>query len=329
MLDIAVAGKTIGGPHGNFWRGKTRDDFVSTKVLGKPILISGDGANSLIVKALAGEVPFGRDVPPPNPGEAFRRMPAGLPAVSAESLAVLRDWIDAGCPDVVAKIANFEKLSINRSSLTAEQVNDFFRDFDNFFGVAPSGDVQADEGNLMGIMVSTWPGFGGTLANWQAAISSAPVRAQTGHISAAQLVIFRRHFGDPTDLDQVTQALVRFGRGDLPDDPLRPGDPHQMNGSSMWVIWLGCCAAAIASGVDADAWTQLSPRIACGMVHDAFFRNDRPPGDRLIVTRFDPASTQLPQDVIAAFDGVTQQALVELLADLSQEAMGITPTPVA
>ena len=98
ILDTAVNHAII-GKHGNFWRGKTREQFIAVKVFGKILLVPGKAADSNIVKALRGLTPFGIDVDPPPPDAIFDRMPAGRPAVPELSIQFIEKWIDDGCPD--------------------------------------------------------------------------------------------------------------------------------------------------------------------------------------------------------------------------------------
>ncbi len=89
ILDNAVGGASapVAGPHRAFWRTQTRDQFVNFRILGLPIITLGNGSGSTIVKALRGEAPFGQDIG--TSGASFRRMPAGLPPVAAEKIAVI------------------------------------------------------------------------------------------------------------------------------------------------------------------------------------------------------------------------------------------------
>lgn len=99
ILDEAIGGPdAVIGRHGAFWRGLTRDQFVAKKVFGRPLVIVGDGANSNLVLALKGLVPFGADLPDPSPDATMSRMPAGLDPVPNDSIAVIEQWIDDGCP---------------------------------------------------------------------------------------------------------------------------------------------------------------------------------------------------------------------------------------
>ncbi|MFG1932666.1 hypothetical protein ACGFK1_18785 [Mycobacterium sp. NPDC048908] len=97
ILDAAVNGPQteVGPPHHAFWRNVTRDEFVATKLLGQPIVKSGDGANSNLILSLKGEPPFGS-----GPDAEFPRMPVGFDPVPDESIRAIELWINDGCPDV-------------------------------------------------------------------------------------------------------------------------------------------------------------------------------------------------------------------------------------
>jgi len=100
ILDEAIGGPDAGiARHGPFWREVTRDEFVALKVFGKQVVSVGDGAASNLVRALKGEAPFGKDLPEPPAGATIKRMPVGFPPVPAESIAVVEQWIDDGCPE--------------------------------------------------------------------------------------------------------------------------------------------------------------------------------------------------------------------------------------
>jgi hypothetical protein len=94
ILDDAVEGQDIGA-HGPFWRDITRDEFVAKKVFNCPIIFSENGTfvgpRSPLVQILQNpiECPAERDRP---------QMPVGFPAVPADKVQVISDWIDAQCP---------------------------------------------------------------------------------------------------------------------------------------------------------------------------------------------------------------------------------------
>ncbi len=93
ILESAVNGGTIGA-HGNFWRNKTRDQFVTLKVFGRQLLVLGKADDSNLIKALRGQAPFD--------GSELPRMPVGLDPVPDKQIEVIRQWINDGCPDTAA-----------------------------------------------------------------------------------------------------------------------------------------------------------------------------------------------------------------------------------
>lgn len=88
-------------PHKAFWLNLGYDDFVNGNVPGVkdpttgqpiPILVKGNSAQSNLILALQGSGPLF------SPG-AFRQMPAnGPPFFTADQIASVAAWIDAGCP---------------------------------------------------------------------------------------------------------------------------------------------------------------------------------------------------------------------------------------
>ena len=100
ILNAAVGGPTAPvGFHGAFWRGLTRNQFVSKKVFGLELISIGDGARSNLIKALKGESPFGADLSNPPMDATFNRMPSGRDPVSSDNIAFIQHWIDDGCPE--------------------------------------------------------------------------------------------------------------------------------------------------------------------------------------------------------------------------------------
>jgi hypothetical protein len=100
ILDESVGGADADvASHGPFWRGVTRDRFIAMKVGGRKLVTVGDGAQSNLVLSLKGEAPFGSDLDEPPVGAVVLLMPAYLDPIPAESISVIEQWIDAGCPE--------------------------------------------------------------------------------------------------------------------------------------------------------------------------------------------------------------------------------------
>jgi len=94
ILDDAVENEDI-GRHGPFWRNVTRDEFVARIVFECPILHTENGkfvgSKSQLVTILRGAITDCKGKPKPQ-------MPRNFPAVSAEKIQTISDWIDAQCP---------------------------------------------------------------------------------------------------------------------------------------------------------------------------------------------------------------------------------------
>ncbi|MFL5330278.1 MAG: hypothetical protein ACJ8C4_15365 [Gemmataceae bacterium] len=89
ILENAVNRDTI-GKHGNFWRNKTRDQFVALQIMGQQLLVVGDSAASNLIKALKGLPPFDGTLAP--------QMPEGYSPVPDAQIQQIVSWIDAQCP---------------------------------------------------------------------------------------------------------------------------------------------------------------------------------------------------------------------------------------
>jgi hypothetical protein len=327
ILEKAVAGEVIGF-HGNFWRGVDLPTFVSMNVAGRKLVQPGNGPESNLVKALRGQAPFGRDVSPRPPGAIFRRMPAGRPPVDAASISFIEDWVNDGCPDdeIAPDIARAAGPRLART-LAAEMADAadivrFYREFDNFFLFGASSATGNAVSAFMAV-VPEWPGW--TSANsetgWQTAI--APLSTSSiRYLSTHQLRIMRDHFGTAIDRERLTEAFWRFGKGDLPADPLRPREPkHQMDGATMWLFWLSFADAAIRLNESAGPWELVGRAIPVGLVADALFRTDRDPGDRLTITRYQANQPNLKQKVIGDVAALSGGALLAHNIELAREAV--------
>ena len=97
ILDDAVQNQDIGA-HGAFWRPLNLEAFKEKRVFGRQLVNPGNGAQSNLVLALRGQMPFGSDMGVND--ASYPRMPAGgFPPVPDDRIAFIEKWIDDGCPD--------------------------------------------------------------------------------------------------------------------------------------------------------------------------------------------------------------------------------------
>jgi hypothetical protein len=319
ILDTAVNHEVIGG-HGNFWRGKTREQFVVMKVFGKLLVTLGTAADSNLVKAMRGLSPFGLDIDPPPPGAVYDRMPMDRPAIPELSIQFIEKWINDGCPD--DDVLELESVPALQAALGPNQFIIFFREFDQFFAFEASDETTAAINDFFAV-AQTWPGFNPTtdLPAWTDAISAADVKKAAQFLSDNQLRVITQHFGDPLDQNSLNEALWQFGKGSLPPDNLRPQDRfHRMNGSSMWMMWLAFVDTSIRSGMNTPQWTNVAKCICLGLVGDALFRTDRPPSSRLKISRYRADDPTVQQRVIGDFASLSGANLLDAMIGLGREA---------
>ena len=320
ILDTAVSHEVIGA-HGNFWRGKTREQFIVMKVFGKVLVAPGAAADFNIVKAIRGLSPFGIDIDPPPPGAVFDRMPAERPGIPELSIQFIEKWINDGCPD--DDVLELEFVPGLEAALGPDQFVVFFREFDQFFAFEASDDTRAAIDNFFPVAQTSWPGLKRTtdLPAWTDAISATDVKNAAKFLSDNQLRVITQHFGDPLDQDLLNEALWQFGKGSLPPDNLRPQDRfHRMNGSSMWMMWLAFADTSIRLGMNAPQWTSIAKCICLGLVGDALFRTDRPLSSRLKITRYRADDPTLQQRVIGDFASLSGDNLLDAMIGLGREA---------
>jgi hypothetical protein len=292
ILDAAVGPGTFAA-HGPFWRPLNRDAFVVRVVFGRRLVEIGNGAASNLVKALRGEPPFGSDVGTPQ--GIFRRMPAGRPPVPEADIQFIKRWIDEGClEDDLLAVPTFDTQA--GGSLDPVLHNAFWRDFDNWAMFDATPEVT-DAINVFFGIAFTWMEFArdpAQLPAWETALESDGVADALTLLSTRQADTVARHYGNPTPLLTVLDAFEQFGAGRLPDDPLRPGDPHSMNGPEMWFFWSAFADGCIREGVADVFWQDYARAVLAGLMHDGLFRG------RFTIQGFDPADPQTPDRVRAS-----------------------------
>ena len=295
-LDAVVGGATatVGGRHGPFWRGKSRDEIVRESVLGQPLIVVGNGAASNLVRALRGEPPFGS-------GGSFPQMPLGRPPMAAVDIDYIRRWIDARCPEGASSPATSTAPSTpatapipppgpdaavvvapdTRLPRSASQDVAFFRRLDAWTNPALGTVTPTTQARIFSDFFpkfAHWQAWAVSQtstaeANWVRQISLPSVRAAVAYLSSGQKMTVAQEFGNPIPLLSVQDAFEAFGADMLPADPLRPAIPrHNMDGAMMWFVWAAFADAAIRLGIDRDFWTHMNRAILAGVVSDAINR---------------------------------------------------------
>lgn len=313
ILDRLVEGSNIGA-HGAFWRGTTRDEFISMIVFGYPLVSLNEPESSNLLKALSGTAPFGADTG--TSGGFMNRMPSGWPSASEEDIAFIRQWINDGCPDEEAEPESLTEENA-AAPLTPEQHNAYWREFDNWAMYQVSTEVRSAINQFFPI-ASLWfrachdPG---ALPAWESAIAEPARTAAIRLLSRRQQQTVTAFYGSPPAEEELLTSYELFGRGELPPDPLRPADPdHKMNGSTMWFIWSAFADACFRLNEEPDHWITAGKAILIGLMSDGVFRG------RFTVDGFDAtpvgatAIRQLVKDLPESPAGV-QDELAKRLVD--------------
>lgn len=273
LLDAIVGSRPV-RTHREFWRGKTRDEFVGYIVFGEvPLLVVGDGAGSNLVKALKGEPPFGDD-----PGSLYRRMPAGRPPATPEQIAFIERWIDEGCLEDPVPPAEGgpapQGLTREAEDSTALHVL-YWRELDNWSLLNRTPEVNAAINYFMP-RTRAWTRFAagsGSEAQWVDIVVAAPMQQHLRVLSVRQKATVVSFYGEPMDAGLLGESFQRFGAGSLPRDDLRPDDPiHQMDDGYQWFIWSAFADACIRSRIDAEFWREMSRFLLIGLCNDGVFR---------------------------------------------------------
>ena len=275
ILDAAVGPSTFAA-HGPFWRGLTRDEFVGTVVFGQDLLVVGKGSESNLVKSLRGQAPFGSDIGTPDAD--FDRMPAGRDPVPGPGIDLIERWIDDGCPDEPLAGDDTE-VSLSTGGFRPDPVVhvEYFRDLDNWSAFHRTPEVEAAINVVFGGFPSWKKHFRDATSDqaWTDEISQPGFTGALTLLSTLQRRTVEAHYGVPVPLLAVLDGYERFGNDGLPADPLRPDDPHRMNGAGMWFMYSSFADACVRLGIAPNFWRFMMRALLCGLCNDGLFRPNR------------------------------------------------------
>lgn len=246
ILDSAVGGPTASvGFHGAFWRGHTRDQFVARKVIGLPLVVVGDGANSNLVKALKGETPFGADSG--NPNADFNRMPSGRPPVATADIDFIKKWIDEGClEDEFVPIAPLSWRRTNAPVASSRTDDIWFSDPKTGWAVNSDGNIikTSDGGNSWAVQHSApgaylrCVGFANANVGWVGTLSPARRLFRTVDGGATWTSVSPLPTGAPVaicGISVVNDQIVYCSGTNRPTD--FPRMMKTADGGGTWTAW--------------------------------------------------------------------------------------------
>lgn len=303
--------------HIAFWRGRTRDELVSTQVLGQPLIVVGEPEASPLVQALR--------------GAASGAIRAYFGPARAESgdLAVIEQWIRDGCPEVSAM------HGVDRSRFTAaaaaaaedEQHTAYWRAIDFFFHPAlTSPTTRVHVLRLHGTALERWLP---TMLNetdpnlWPDYLAQAEVAESFAHIRHHQRRLLQEYYaGTP---DDILDSLWKFGGSLLPIDPAHPLPPiihHRMNSVLDWFYWVPYLDASLRASDAQPIDIDLARGWQIGIVADGLLRTDdeRPAGERMPISDFAASDPDLRLKVVAKYVGMDAPTLIEEMVRRARES---------
>ncbi len=310
--DVVVAldrtlGDNIAFTHGEFWRGKTRDEFVAYSVFGFPVVEVGDAAASNLVRAMRGQTPFGDDLAPPSPGATMPRMPAFAAPAAEADIVLIETWIDAGCPEV-------DDTPVAALSDTPADDNDhvrFWRDMDLFFlptHASPEtrGHVNNWHFATMNIWVPEKLGDGSGHA-WENHVADPQNIASFEYIRVHQRRLIDAHYGD--NLSDIHDSLWKFGADLLPRDPSSGAFPeHRMDGVRSWFAWSPYLEVSLTRADRTEVDLALAQGWQMGIASDGLLRADRP--RPIPILEFDASAPDLREQVIGTYAAMQPDDLI-------------------
>lgn len=259
---------------------------------GRPLLAKNpDGTfnstDSNLIRALEGRAPFD--------GTILGQMPEGYDPVPQDQVNEIRGWISAGCPATVAPPTGLELMGVDGKKAAVPTVdfsaggpqsgdvhNHFWRSLDDWSMNSATQSAVADVIAFMDIARSAWLAFAGDPAHetdWKTAISQNGMPAIIARLEQSQRNTVVQAYGLPVAFLSLLDAFEKFGRDDLPDDPLHGDDPrHRMDGRTQWFIWGAFADACLRQGspLPVDFWSAMLRVILAGLINNGLFRGRFP-----------------------------------------------------
>ncbi|MGI9004072.1 MAG: YCF48-related protein [Pseudonocardia sp.] len=310
ILDEAVGGRDAPvGFHGAVWRGTTRAQFVTIKIFGKDLVAVGDGAASNLVLALKGQAPFGVDLAEPPPGAAVNRMPSGRDPVPAESIAVIEQWIDDGCPDDAPTPVPLTWRATNAPVASSRTDDIWFTDPQRGWAVNSNGQILRTEDGF-----TTWEeqfhdpevylrcvGFASESRGWVGTLTAGKRLFETADGGATWTAVADLPPLAPSavcGLSVVDRSVVYASGTNYPNRPARM--MRTVDGGATWQAWdMSAHAALLVDTYFTDAdhgWVVGGQASVANPTRDdvraVVLRTED--GGRTWVDRLAPLSAELP-----------------------------------
>jgi hypothetical protein len=311
--------------HYAFWRGKTRDEMVATRLFGRPLIVPGRPEESPLIWALRRASAGERGGP--RAGSKLIRAYFGQARAGDGDVAVLEEWIRDGCPEA-ATAPTPRRASVRgleAAPATDARHVEYWRAIDAFFLPSlASPETVPHVLRMHGDALEAWvPSMVSATdpARWPGYLASPEVAGSFAFVRHHQRRLIREFYGEsPPDL---IDSLWKFGGNLLPTDPLSLARPeHTMNGVLDWFFWAPYLDATLrapdAEPIDHD----LARGWQIGIVADGLLRTDadRPEGQRMPISDFSATDPDLRSNVLAKYVGADPSMLIAEMVRRAKES---------
>lgn len=324
--------------HDYFWRGKTRDALIATRVFDLPIIVSGQPDASNLLRAMRGAT---SDADGPNRlGADLLRALFRQVRVAEADIALLESWIRAGCPEVAPPAAPGIRAADAAAPSPAAAVGAsddthvrYWRAIDDFFLPSLASPETRPHVNRMHFAAfQRWlpaVASSGDPADWLSYLAQADVANSFDYIRHHQRRLIQEYYG--SSQADLFDSLWKFGGNLLPIDPLSHALPaHTMNSVMDWFLWSPYLDASLrapdAQAVDLD----LARGWQIGIVADGLLRTDadRPEGQRMPISDFTADDPNLRSKVLTKYVNADASTLIGEMVRRARESglFGLPPT---
>ena len=221
MLERQLGTKSMSN-HNYFWRGKTRDELVATKMFGLSIVVPGRPEESNLLRAMQGSL-ADRDTANRLGIDLLRALFRQV-RMPARDVALFEAWIREGCPEVASDMTEAAEAAkaAKAKAATDDTHVAYWRAIDDFFlpGLA-SPETVPHVNRMHFAALERWlPALllGGELSSWTSYLAQPDVSESFSYVRHHQRRLIEEFYG--SSQANILDSLWKFGGSLLPVDPL-------------------------------------------------------------------------------------------------------------
>lgn len=317
--------------HNYFWRDRTRDELLSSDLVGASLLKPGrpDESNLLLAMRASGRrADEGKRAEVPWLYEVFKEV-----NVRDEDTRVLETWIRAGCPETtsaeLAAVATAESVTVDDNAHVR-----YWTAIDLFFLPSLASPVTRPHVLRVHGFDTAWGPTvvaGGNVALWTAFLAQPLNAASFDYVRLHQRRVIREFYGESKD--NLLDSMWKFGGNLLPKNPNHPDgkDFHTMNSVRDWFWWSPYLDATLRAP-DVDAVDlNLVRGWQIGLVADGLLSNymARAGGQRMPIPDFDANDPDLRSKVFAKYADADATVLISEMVRRARDTSFFPAPPIS